>query len=173
MADQASMTSMNGPAANRAPSRGVSSGERASSAAGQEPSASSVVSNVAGFSESLLTLGELQTRLAAKELVRNYQAARTAAAVGLAGFLIVVASVPVVLLGVAELMVSELAMKRGYALLGVAGTAILIGGGSVAFAAIWLRRQRLGFPLSGEELTRNLNWVRTVLRCTGRPPQQR
>lgn len=172
MADKATMTSINGPAANGASSRGVSSGDRASSASGQEPNASSVVSNVTGFSESLLTLGELQTRLAAKELVRNYQAAKTAGAVGLAGFLIVVASVPIVLFGIAELLVSELAMKRGYALLSVGGAAILIGGSSVAFAAIWLRRQRLGFPLSGEELTRNLNWVRTVLRYSGRLPQR-
>ncbi len=131
-----------------------------------------MVSNVAGFSEGLLTLGELQARLAAKELVRNYQTAKIAGAVGLAGFLIVVASVPIVLFGIAELLVSELALKRGYALLGVAGVAILIGGSSVAFAAIWLRRQRLGFPLSGEELTRNLNWVRTVLRYSGRFPQR-
>ena len=172
MADQATITSMNGPAANGGPRRGVSSGDRASSASGQEANASSVVSNVAGFSENLLTLGELQARLAAKELVRNYDAAKTAGAVGLAGFVIVVASVPIVLLGIVELLVSELAMKRGYALLGVAGAAILIGGSSVAFAAIWLRRQRLGFPLSGEEMTRNLNWVRTVLRYSGRPPQR-
>jgi hypothetical protein len=127
-----------------------------------------MVSSVAGFGENLLTLGELQVRLTAKELVANYQATRTAGAIGLAGFLIGVASIPIVLLGVAELLVSELAMKRGYALLGVAGAAILVGGVSVAFAGSWIRRQRLGFPIAGEELTRNLNWIRTVLRYSGR-----
>jgi Putative Actinobacterial Holin-X, holin superfamily III len=162
MADQATLTTMN-----------ARPGDRASTAIGKEPNASTMVSNVTGFGENLLTLGELQARLAAKELVQNYQAAKTAGAVGLAGFLIAVATVPVVLLGIAELLVSELAMKRGYALLSVAGTAILIAGVSVAFAGSWLRRKRLGFHLSGEEFIRNLNWLRTVLSYSGRFPQGR
>jgi len=168
MADQATVTTRNSSVANGSQTRGASSGDRASMADGKEPNASTMVSSVAGFGENLLTLGELQARLTAKELVQNYLAARTAGAVALAGFLIAVASLPIVLLGIAEFLVSELAMKRGYALLGVAGAAILIGGVSVAFAGSWLRRKRLGFPVSGEELTRNLNWVRTVLRYSGR-----
>jgi hypothetical protein len=158
MADQATLTTMNGPAAN---------------AAEKQPNASSMVSNVAGFGENLLTLGELQARLAAKEFVQNVQAAKTASAVGLAGFLLGVASIPIVLLGIAELLASELAMKRGYALLSVSAAAMLIAGVAVAFADSWLRRKRLGFPLSGEELTRNLNWIRTVLRYSGRFPRGR
>ncbi len=34
-------------------------------------------------------------------------------------------------------------------------------------------RQRLGFPLSVEEFNRNLNWVHTVLRLSGRRPTRR
>jgi hypothetical protein len=130
-----------------------------------------MVSSVSAFGENLLTLGELQVRLAAKELVQNWQAAQIAVEVGLAGLLIVVAGVPILLLGIAEILVSELAMRRGYALLSVAGAAILIGGAAVAFSGSWLRRKRLGFPISGEELTRNLNWLRTVLRYSGRSPK--
>ena len=172
MADQATVTARNGAVANGTQTRGASTGDHASTPDGKELTASTVVSNVAGFGENLLTLGELQARLAAKELVQNYQAARTAGAVGLAGFVIAAANVPIVLLGIAELLVSELAMKRGYALLSVAGAAISIGGVSVAFAGSWIRRKRLGFPVSGEELTRNLNWVRTVLRYGGRFPHR-
>jgi hypothetical protein len=163
MADQATVTSRNG-----FQTRSASLGDRASTADGKEPNASTMVSNVAGFGENLLTLGELQVRLTAKELVQNYLAARTAVGVALAGFVIAVASLPIILLGIAELLASELAMKRGYALLSVAGAAILIGGVSLAFAGSWLRRKRLSFSVSGEELTRNLNWVRTVLRYSGR-----
>jgi Putative Actinobacterial Holin-X, holin superfamily III len=170
MADQATLTTRNGPASN---SSGASSGNGASTTAEKQPNANTVVSNVAGFGENLLTLGELQARLAAKELVQNLQAAKNASALGLAGFLIAVASIPIVLMGIAELLVSELAMKRGYALLSVAAAAILIAGVSVASASAWLRRQRLGFPLSEEELIRNLNWVRTVLRYSGRFPRGR
>ena len=173
MADQATLTTMNRPAANSSQPRGASPGDRASTAAEKQPNASTMVSNVAGFGENLLTLGELQARLTAKELVQNFQAAKTAGALGLAGFLLAVASVPIVLLGIAELLVSELAMKRGYALLSVGAAAILIAGVAVAFAGSWLRRKRLGFPLSGEELTRNINWVRTVLRYSGRFPRGR
>jgi hypothetical protein len=171
MADQATLTTRNGPTANNSSARGASPGESASSTGEKQPDASSVVSNVAGFGENLLTLGELQARLAAEELVQNLQAAKNAGALGLAGFLIAVASVPIVLAGIAELLVSELAMKRGYALLSVAAAAILIAGVSVTSASSWLRSKRLGFPLSEEELTRNLNWVRTVLRYSGRAPR--
>lgn len=173
MADQAPLTTRNGPAANGPQTRGTSPGERGSTAVGKEPNASNMVSSVAGFGENLLTLGELQARLTAKELVQNCQAAKNAGTLGLAGVILAVAGVPIVLLGIAELLVSELSMKRGYALLSVAGAAILIGGFSVAFAGSWLRRKRLGFPVAGEELIRNLNWVRTVLRYSGRFPHGR
>jgi len=170
MADQAPLITRNGSAANGPQSQGTSPGERAATAAGKEPTASTMVSSVAGFGENLLTLGELQARLTAKEFVQNCHAAKNAGALGLAGFVLAGGSVPIVLLGIAELLVSELAMKRGYALLSVAGAAILIGGLSVAFAGSWLRRKQLGFPVAGDELTRNLNWVRTVLRYSGRFP---
>jgi hypothetical protein len=173
MADQATLITRNGSPANVSQARGANPGDHPSNATEMEPNASAMVSSVSAFGENLLTLGELQARLAAKELVQNCQAARTAVEVGLAGVLIIVGSVPIVLLGIAEILVSELAMKRGYALLSVAGAAILIGGASVAFSGSWLRRKRLGFPISGEELTRNLNWVRTVLRYSGRFPQGR
>jgi hypothetical protein len=173
MADQATLTTMNGPAATGSQSRGASLGDRVSTEAEKQPNASTMVSNVAGFGENLLNLGELQARLTAKEFVQNVQAAKTASALGLAGFLLAIACIPIVLLGIAELLVSELAMKRGYALLSVGAAALLIAGVAVAFAGSWLHRKRLGFPVSGEELTRNLNWVRTVLRYSGRFPRGR
>jgi len=132
-----------------------------------------MVSNVTGFGENLLTLAELQARLSATELRQNLEAAKTSGAIFLAGSILAVASLPVALAGIAELLVSELALKRGYALLIVAAAAFVIGGVSVASAGFWLRRKRPGFPLSAEELTRNLNWLRTVLRHSGRLPSRR
>jgi Putative Actinobacterial Holin-X, holin superfamily III len=171
MADQATLMNRNASATNGAQTR--SPADRGSSAAEKEPGAGDMVSNVAGFGENLLTLGELQARLVARELIQNYQAARTAGTVGLVGILVAVSGIPVVLLGIAELLVSELAMKRGFALLSVAAAAIVLGGGVVAFVGTWLRQKRLGFPVSTEELTRNLNWLRTVLRYSGRIPRGR
>jgi Putative Actinobacterial Holin-X, holin superfamily III len=174
MADQATMRTMNGPGSNRSSAGGsVSVGGRMSDASAGEPSANTMVSNVAGFGENLLTLAELQARLSAMELRKNLDAATAGGAVILAGSVLAVASLPVALAGLAELLVSELALKRGYALLIVAAAAILIAGISVASAGFWLRRKRLGFPLSAEELTRNLNWLRTVLHFSGRPALRR
>ena len=79
------------------------------------------------------------------------------------GLVLAVASFPLVLAGIAELLVSELGIKRGFALLSVAFVAFAIAGN-------WHHDRRLeapplivGFPLTSEEFTRNINWVRTVL----------
>jgi hypothetical protein len=143
---------------------------RTTSPNGIEAGATAVVSNVAGFGENLLNMAELQTRLSATELRKNVEAAKIGGAVILGGAVLAAASVPVALAGIAELLVSELVLRRGYALLLVAGAAFVIAALCVAGAALWLRQKRLGFPVSAEELSRNLQWLRTVLRYSGRPP---
>ncbi len=168
MADQATVRTRNGP-----PDASPTAGGGTPGAAGGEPSATSMVSSVAGFGENLLNLAELQTRLSAMELRKNVEAAKSGGAVVLGGTALFLASLPVALMGIAEVLVSELALKRGYALLIVAGAGFVIAGGCVAAASLWLRRKRLGFPLSGEELARNLNWVRTVLQYSGRSLSRR
>jgi len=168
------MRTEDGQEPNRASAGDIGSvGRRISAASASEPSATGVVSNVAGFGENLLTMTELQARLSAMELRKNLEAAKTEGAVLLAGSVLAVASLPVALAGIAELLVSELALERGYALLIVAAAALLIAGVCVAIASFRLRRKRFGFPLSAEELTRNLNWLRTVLRYSGRTPSRR
>jgi hypothetical protein len=148
-------------------------GGRPSSNGAGKSGASAVVSGVAGLGEDLLNLAELQSRLAAIELRQNLNAVKAGGAVILAGSIVAIASLPVALIAIAELLVSELGFKRGHALLGVAGVAILIGITCAAIGATRLRQQRFGFPLSAEELARNLNWVRTVVRYSGRPPSRR
>ena len=137
---------------------------------GQQPSVNSVVSNVAGFGENVLSLTELQAKLALVELRQNIDATKTCGAPLLAGLMVALAALPVALAGVAELLVSELGLKRGFALLGVALVAILLAAFSAALGIITLRRQRLGFPRSSEELNRNVNWLRAILRHSGRAP---
>jgi uncharacterized membrane protein YqjE len=174
MADQATMKTANGPWSTRSSGDGrVPTYGGAPESRETDPGASSVVSSVAGFSESLLNLAELQAQLYAIELRKNAHAARNGGVGLLAGLALAVASLPVALVGIAELMVAELALKRAYALLIVAGAALLFAVGCVASAGLWLRRQRIGFPLSGEELNRNVNWVRTVLAHSGRSTPHR
>jgi hypothetical protein len=173
MANQAAVTAANGPAA-RSPSLGGDSSAKGRFLADDTSrNPSSLVNNVAGFGENLLSLTELQARLSVMELRQNIEAAKTGGAVVLAGFILAVAGLPLALAGIAELLVSELALKRSYALLIVSAAAIVIGGLCVAIGSARLGRTRFGFPLSGEEFTRNLNWLRTVLRYSGRIPSRR
>jgi hypothetical protein len=132
-----------------------------------------VVSGVTGFGENLLTLAELQARLAALELQQNLSAAKISVPVILAGAIVAVVSLPLILAGIAELLVSELGVKRGYALLSVAVVALAIAGACVGIATSRLRRSAPGFPLSREEFARNLNWLRTVLLHSGRSTRRR
>jgi hypothetical protein len=132
-----------------------------------------VVSSVAEFGEHLLTLAELQARLGALEVKQNLEAAGISGSVILAGALLAVVSLPLVLAGIAELLVSELAMKRGYALLSVAVATLVIAGVCIGIAGSRLRRNAAGFPMTREEFARNLNWVRTVLLHSGRSTQRR
>ena len=171
MADQATMRP-DGPATVR---RGVVplGAGNATPGAGPEPGPVDVVSNVTGFGENLLTLAELQTRLAALELQQNLEVAKISVPVILAGIVLAVVSLPLVLAGIAELLVSELALKRGYALLSVAVAALVIAGACIGIAGSRLRRRAGGFPLTGEEFARNLNWVRTVLLHSGRSTRRR
>jgi hypothetical protein len=173
MADQATVRP-DGPAAAR---RGAVPIAAAGMATGHghepEPGPGDVVSGVAGFGENLLTLAELQSRLAVLELQQNLKVARITGPVILVGVLLAVVSLPLVLAGIAELLVSELGMKRGYALLSVAVAALAIAGVCIAIAGTRLRRRAAGFPLSREEFARNLNWVRTVVLHSGRSTRRR
>ena len=164
MADQETMTRMSAPTVNGAAAQ-TSPGSVRSSAANvpDDPGASGMMNNVAGLGENLLTLAELQARLTAVELRQNLDSVKNGGALIVAGSILVISSAPVVMVGIAELFVSELGMKRGYALLSTGTTAIVIAGLCMVVARSWLRKKPFGFPLAGEEFARNLNWLRTHL----------
>jgi hypothetical protein len=169
MVDQATMKASNG--AGRSADResaGLPSTDRSSPAVDSTASAGQVASNVAGFGENLLNMAELQARMSAIELRQNIEAVKIVAALGLTGAILAVAALPIVLAGIAELLVSELGFRRGAAFLSVGFSTVGIGALCIITAGAWIGRKRLGFPLSAEEFTRNLNWVRTVLRLSGR-----
>ena len=174
MVDQATLTATNGADASAKPGKGgLPSGGRASAPPETESSAGQVVSNVAGFGENLLTLAELQARMSAIELRQNLEAIKSVAAAVVIGTVMAFAALPVVLAGIAELLVTELGFRRGPAFLTVGLATVGIGSLCAVVAGWWVRRKRLGFPLSAEEFARNLNWVRTVIRLSGRQQTHR
>jgi Putative Actinobacterial Holin-X, holin superfamily III len=174
MADQASMR-INGPASD-AGRTGLAppTGDRAASGAhGSGAGPVDVVTNIAEFGDNLLTLTELQARLAALELKQNVAAVKIGTAFVVAGAVLAITSVPIALFGLAELLVSELGMRRGFALLAVAASAFAVAGTCITIAVARLRGSDVGFPLTAEEFARNLNWVRTVLVHSGRSSSKR
>jgi hypothetical protein len=169
MVDQATMNASNGTGGLGEPKSGrVAPIGRASATPETTASAGQVAGNVADFGENMLNMAELQVQMAAIELRQNVEAIRIVAGVGLAGTVMALAALPIALAGIAELLVTTLGLSRGTAFLFVGFTTLCLGLLCVMIAGLWIRRKRLGFPLSAEELARNLNWVRTVLRLSGR-----
>lgn len=150
----------------RANGPGIASGAGNISGSGVSPG--EVVTNVTEFGEDLLSLAELQARLAAIEMSQNVAAAKIGGAVIAAGGVMALAAIPVALAGIAELLVWGLGWNRGASLLAVALVILTLSGAAVALAVARLRASDMGFPLSREEFTRNLNWLRSVLLYSGR-----
>jgi hypothetical protein len=130
--------------------------------------AGEIVGNVGQFAEHILTLGELQARLALIEVKQNLEAARTGIWMLSAGAIVALGSLPVLLESVAELLVSGMGIQHAYALLWVCVPTITIACACIAVAVGLLRRAVVGLPTSTDEFHRNLNWVRTVLTHSGR-----
>jgi hypothetical protein len=136
--------------------------------------ATAVVSNLAEFGNDFATLAELQAKLAAIDLKES--AGRAAVPAGLlAGALVLLlGSVPVLLIGVAELIVRFTSIGHDLALLLTAGGAIVVAGAIGALAAPRLRKSFESLQRSREELARNVSWIKTVLTYSGRStPSQR
>ncbi len=142
------------------PSRSFSSSDR--------PAATAVVSNIAGFGEGVLSLAELQARLAVLELRQNLSAIKVGVALVIGATVVGIAGFSVALFGIAELCISAFEMGRGPALIVVGAVSFAVAGICLAMALLALRRNAARFPLSSEELTRNMQWIRTVLRHSGR-----
>lgn len=127
-----------------------------------------VVSNLSDLINDCATLGELQAQLAAVDLKECVGRAVWPLVVAVSALVLVVASLPVILLGVAYVLAHALSLPLMWTIL-LTGLATLAVGGLVAY----LFSKRVASSLeplrrSREELTRNLSWVRTVLVHSGR-----
>jgi uncharacterized membrane protein YqjE len=148
MADQASVSG-NGARSAEAPIEGV-------------------VGNIAEFGNDVATLIELQSRLAVLDLKESAEKALVPLATVTLATALVLASLPVALLGLGELLATALKIGRGESYLIVAVAVLVLGGLAAAIAAMRLRRSFEVFRRSREELVRNINWIRTVLMYSGR-----
>jgi hypothetical protein len=127
-----------------------------------------VVGNITEFGNDVMTLVELQAQLAALDFKAAMARATIPLVLIVVGTSLLLASLPVALLGFAWLVASALSIDEGWAaLLTAAVTAVVMA----IVAAVALRRL-LGslesFRSSREELVRNIAWIRTVLVHSGR-----
>jgi hypothetical protein len=130
--------------------------------------AEALVGGVADFGNDLATLGELQAKLIAIDLKEAAGRATMPLIVAAGGAALALGALPVVLLGVAELLVSYTTLARGWAYLLVGGLAIVLAGVAAMVVLPRLKASLESFRRSREELTRNIAWVRTVLVQRGR-----
>jgi len=127
-----------------------------------------VVSNLADLINDFATLGELQAELAAVDIKESAARAVFPVVVAVSALALVVASLPVILLGVAHVLSRAVNLQLGWAIL-LTGLAALVAGGLLAL--VYYKRVTTSLePLrrSREEFIRNLSWVRTVLVYSGR-----
>jgi uncharacterized membrane protein YqjE len=136
--------------------------------------ATAVVSNLAEFGNDFATLAELQAKLAVIDLKET--AGRAVVPVGLlvGALVLLLGSVPVLLIGVAELIVRYTSIGHDVALLLTAGGTLALALVIGALAVPRLRKSFENLQRSREELIRNVSWVKTVLTYSGRSaPSQR
>lgn len=133
-----------------------------------EPSPGSMVGNIAEFGNDIATLVELQAKLAAydaKECVDRVVFPTIALAAGAA---VALSSIPILLLGTADLLARLTGLPDWGSRLIVAGLALAVAG-LVGFLSYRVAIASISsFRRSAEEFTRNLSWVRTVLVHSGR-----
>ena len=122
-----------------------------------------VMGRLTELGNDLFTLGELQAKLGAadfQEVVRGAMLPVVALAVSL---VLLMAALPVALLGIADLVSNALKIAPGWGMLLTAALTLVVAG---LIAVIFLARLTASFTpfrRSREEFTRNLAWVRTVL----------
>jgi uncharacterized membrane protein YqjE len=127
-----------------------------------------VVGNITEFGNDVMTLVELQAQLAALDFKEAMSRATVPLILIVVGAALLLASLPVALMGIAWLLASAFSLSIGWAAL---LTAVVTAAVTAIVAFVALRRL-LGaldsFRHSREELARNIAWIRTVLVHSGR-----
>jgi hypothetical protein len=124
--------------------------------------------NMADFAHSLTTLAELQGQLLvldARQTARHLVAPITLAVLG---GILGLGCVPVVLTGIAYLLISLAEWSFPAAFLVTGCVALLIAAGLAVTAWLLLRKDLTTFDRSRVELARNLTWLKQVLKNSGR-----
>jgi hypothetical protein len=132
------------------------------------PLVEGVLGNLADFGSDVATLAELQAKLAVLDLKESAGKAMVPVSLVATAGALALGSLPVGLLGVAELLVTYAALGRGWAYLITSVTVTIVAGILAAVGVPRLQASFASFRRSREELTRNVAWIKTVLAQSGR-----
>jgi len=160
MADQASVRDANYP--GQRPATGQAQGSNGNG------SAQTVVGSVAEFGNNIATLAELQAQLAAVDLKESYARATLPLMSFVVGVAVILGSIPILLLGAADLLARAMGITSGWAMILVAGVALVVSAVIAYLSLTEIGRSVEPLRRSREELVRNLAWIRTVLVHSGR-----
>jgi uncharacterized membrane protein YqjE len=111
----------------------------------------------------VVTLVELQARLAALECRENANTAAPPLVAITVGLLLAAGAVPVLLIGTARLLATRLGIDEGSSMLLTAASATVVAATAVGVSIVYLRGSLCGFRRSREELRRNLAWARSLI----------
>lgn len=137
-----------------------------STAADQRPSG--VVDSVNAFGTNLGSLATLQLRLAACDARESLKQLAPTLVLGAFGLIVCPSSVVVALVGAAYWIASSSSWTLPQAFLLVAGTGIILSALALLIAIRLSRGCFTSFRRSSEELQRNIAWIRTVAKYSGR-----
>ena len=127
-----------------------------------------MVSNLADFGNDIATLAELQAKLAAHDAKECAGRAAVPVVALVLGGIVALGSIPVILIGLADLIATYTKLSAGATQL-IVGLAALALAGIGAFVGMKGATRSLdSFRRSREELVRNMSWIRTVVVFSGR-----
>jgi len=128
-----------------------------------------VTTHFSSLAYDLITLAELQTKLLYAD-VREAGSRSAASAVSLAAMMVIgLGAVPVVLFGIAELLMNYAHWDRGVACLVVAGLAAVVAGVAGFLCVQRLRTVLAIFGRSNQELYANLEFVKSLVEVQANP----
>jgi uncharacterized membrane protein YqjE len=123
-----------------------------------------VAGSVSELAHDVIELSELQAKLFALDLKRSSQRTRTVLILAIVGLCILLGTIPVALLALAHLLIEQLGWAQSAAL----GVAALVGLGLAAIlvgiAWAMIKSGLLSLQRSREELSRNIEWLKSMLR---------
>ncbi len=127
-----------------------------------------LVGNVAEFGNDVATLVELQAKLAAADFKESLAKTAIPLVLVIVGAILLLAALPVLLIGVGSLLAPVLGWSFGLAVLVTAVVALAIAAVLVLVSVGRLAHGFDSFRRSREELTRNIAFIRTVVVHSGR-----